>query len=150
MQPEEFWQEYLQAAGLPPDTRYLDCFHFELNERLANELLALVLSGKKRATASSLFSFEAEGIRLPQPGNHSIVTDWAGTPRCVIRTTAVTMLPFGEMTFELCSREGEDDTLASWQRGHRRFFMEEGAELGYEFTEDMPIVLEEFEVVYRK
>ena len=57
MQPEEFWQEYMQAAELPPNTSYLDCFHFELNERLANELLALVLSGKKRATASSLFSF---------------------------------------------------------------------------------------------
>lgn len=61
MQPEEFWQEYLQAAGLPPDTRYLDCFHFELNERLANELLALVLSGKNAPRRAACFPLKRRG-----------------------------------------------------------------------------------------
>ena len=83
-------------------------------------------------------------------GDYSIVTDWAGTPCCILRITAVTVLPFCEMSYGICSREGEYETLESWQRGHRRFFTEEGAELGYEFAEDMPIVFEEFEVVYRK
>ena len=45
--------------------------------------------------------------------------------------------------------EGEDDSLESWQKSHKRFFEEEGKELGYEFSEDMLVIFEEFEVVYK-
>ena len=54
------------------------------------------------------------------------------------------------MTIDICKREGEDDTLESWQQGHRHFFTEEGKAMGYEFSETMPVVFEDFEVVYRK
>jgi uncharacterized protein YhfF len=29
------------------------------------------------------------------------------------------------MTYDICKREGEDDTLASWHEGHIRYFKEE-------------------------
>lgn len=148
MHIEEFWRAFLSATGRAADTRYLDCFCFDLSERVANELLALVLCGKKRATASSLYAFAAEGSRVPQPGDLSIVTDWAGNPRCVIETTAVTVLPFCDVTFDLCKREGEDECLETWQAGHRRFFTEDGAALGYSFSETMPVVFEDFALVY--
>ena len=149
MDVKAFWRTFLEKTGRDADTQYLECFHFDLNERAANNLLSLVLEGRKRATASSLYAFAAEGCELPKPGSLSIVTDWAGVPHCVIETTAVTILPFREVTFEICSREGEDDSLESWQRGHTRFFTEDGKALGYEFSEDMPVVFEDFEVVYR-
>ena len=149
MDVKTFWSAFLKETKRDADTQYLECFHFDLNERSANNLLALVLAGKKRATASSLYAFAAEQMELPKPGSLSIVTDWAGVPHCVIETTAVTILPFREVTFEICSREGEDDSLESWQRGHTRFFTEDGKALGYEFSEDMPVVFEDFEVVYR-
>ena len=148
MSIEDFWRAFLSASGRDADTRYQDCFSFDLSERVANELLALVLCGKKRATASSLYAFEAEGGRIPQPGDLSIVTDWAGTPHCVIETVAVTVLPFCDMTFDICKREGEDECLETWQAGHRRFFTEDGAARGYSFSETMPVVFEEFVVVY--
>lgn len=149
MDTELFWRRFLAETGRDPNTKYLECFHFDLNERSANALLALVLEGKKRATSSSLYAFQLEGCEMPKPGSLSIVTDWDGNPRCVIETTSVVVLPFCEITFELCSREGEDDTLESWQRGHRRFFTQDGKALGYEFSEDMPVIFEDFEVVYR-
>ena len=150
MSIDRFWKDFLSHTGRDPETKYISCFHFELTERWANELLGLVLSGKKRATASSLISFEIENEPLPGPGDLSIVTDWAGEPRCVIETTCVTVLPFNAMTFDICSREGEDECLETWVDGHRRFFTAEGNEMGYEFCEDMPVVFEDFEVVYSK
>jgi uncharacterized protein YhfF len=54
------------------------------------------------------------------------------------------------MTYDICKREGEDDTLESWQKGHRHFFTEEGKELGYVFSESMPVIFEDFKVVYTK
>ena len=147
MTTEQCWRTFLQETGRNPETRYLESFHFDNNERSANALLALVLSGRKRATASSLYAFpEGQG---PKPGDLSIVTDWAGNPHCVIETRAVTILPFREMTFEICSREGEDECLETWQEGHRRFFTQDGEEMGYTFTEDMPVLFEDFEVVYQ-
>ena len=149
MTVNEFWQEFLTSAKLDSSTKYLDCFHFDLTEEWANKLLALVLEGKKKATASSLYSFEKTLGRLPQVGDYSIVTDWDGNPRCVIETIAVTILPFNEMTYDICKREGEDDTLESWKEGHRHFFTEDGKEEGYEFSETMPVVFEDFVVVFR-
>ncbi|QUH28557.1 ASCH domain-containing protein [Vallitalea guaymasensis] len=144
-----FWEKFLKKTGRYETTRYLEVFHFELTEKLANELLRLVLIGQKQATASSLWGYEIEGERVPEVGDLSIVADWEGVPRCVIETTQVTIIPFSDITYDICKREGEDDTLESWREGHIRFFNEEGKELGYEFKDDMPVIFEDFEVVYQ-
>ena len=125
----------------------LEKWHFELTEGAANYLLGLVLEGKKRATASSLWGYELEGEPLPKVGEMSIITYWDGTPGCVIRTTNVRIIPYRDMTFDIAKLEGEDDTLESWQKNHEAFFIEEGKELGYTFSEDMPVIFEEFVVV---
>jgi uncharacterized protein YhfF len=57
---------------------------------------------------------------------------------------------FEDITFGICQREGEDECLETWREGHRRYFKEDGKNLGYEFSEDMPVVFEDFEVVYSK
>lgn len=150
MMIEDFWHRFLVEKRLPQDNTYFDCFHFELTEKWAEELLRLVFCDQKKATASSLYAYEKENLRLPEVGDFSIVTNWAGEPKCVIQTSKVRILPFREMTYDICKLEGEDDTLASWQSVRQRFFKEEGQELGYEFTEDMPVVFEEFEVVYQE
>ncbi len=146
---DEFWKKFLNETNRDKDTKYLDAFHFELTEKWANELLRLVLIGQKKATASSLRGYEIEGERIPKVGDLSIVTDWEGIPRCVIETTKITIIPFSEMTYDICKREGEDDTLESWVKGHTNFFTEEAKQLGYEFTSDMPVIFEDFEVVYQ-
>ena len=46
-------------------------------------------------------------------------------------------------------REGEDDSLDSWRESHIAFLTEEGRQLGYEFSEDMPVIFEEFKLVYK-
>ena len=147
---ESFLQDFLKEKGMDPKTKYIDVFHFELTEYWANELLRLVLEGRKRATSSSLLSYEIEGDTVPEKGSYSIVTDWEGVPKCVIETTNVRILPFKDITYDICKLEGEDDSLESWRKGHISFFKEEGKELGYEFSEEMPVVFEEFEVVYQR
>lgn len=142
-----FWKRFLKEKQLSQNTQYLEAFHFEATKEGANHLLELVLSGQKRATASSLSAWIIEGTK-PKVGDYSIVTDWDGKPRCVIQTVHTMELPFREMTYEICKREGEDECLETWQQNHRHFFAADGKELGYEFTEDMMVVFEDFEVVY--
>ena len=41
------------------------------------------------------------------------------------------------------------DVTACWQLRHRRFYQAERQEQGYAFTEDMPVLFEDFQVIYR-
>lgn len=146
---DQYWKPFLEHTNRSSQEKYFSCFYFDTTEASANHLLGLVLSGRKRATASSGLYFKNSNTPLPKPGDLSIVTDWNGTPHCVIETTKVTALPFREITFDICKREGEDETLASWQAGHIRFFTDEGMAEGYAFSWDMPVVFEDFEVIYK-
>ena len=142
---ESYWKRFLEDKDLDLNTKCLEAFHFEVTEKLANELLELVLEGKKRATSSSLTEYESEST-VPKIGDYSIVTDWNENPRCVIKTTAVTILPFKDIDFDLCKKEGEDDCLETWREGHIKFFTNISKT---EFDENMMVVFEEFEVVYK-
>jgi uncharacterized protein YhfF len=145
-----FWATFLKAAGPAAGARFYEAFSFGDSESLANELAELVLRGSKRATAGSVWTFEARGKPLPQPGDLSIVTDWSGSPLCVIETKTLDVVPFREVGAEFAATEGEGDgSLFFWRDAHRQYFTRECDRIGRRFTEDMPVACERFEVVYR-
>lgn len=127
----------------------LEKWHFELTEGACNYLLDLVLKGQKKATASSVLGYQIEGEEIPKEGNLSVIIDWDGNPRCVIKTTRVRIIPYKDITFDIAKLEDEDDTLESWRKNHEKFFTEEGKDLGYKFSEEMEVIFEEFEVIER-
>jgi hypothetical protein len=69
-----FWAGFVAHLGHDPGERLLDVFHFDDNQPSADELADLVLAGRKRATASLVWAYEAEGQRMPQPGDLSART----------------------------------------------------------------------------
>ncbi len=142
------WADYLRSSGLDPATRYAS-WRFSDNARDANQLVRLVLAGKKRATAPSVWELEGRGEPVPRVGDHAVVTDGAGVARCVVRTTRVTVVPFGEVSAEFAATEGEGDgSLAHWRKVHRAYYTRVLRPLGRAPTPDMPIACEEFEVVF--
>ena len=114
-------------------------------------LAELTRAGVKTATASAGPLYELEGEPLPETGEHSVILDSRDEAVCVIRTTRVYTVPFNQVSAEQARKEGEGDhSLAYWRRVHEDFFRAELAEAGLAFTPDMPVVCEEFEVVYPK
>lgn len=128
--------------------RLLWRFFFGSNPNQAAHLLSLILAGDKTATSSAVIEYEATKTPMPERGSLSIVLDGHGQPGCIIETHAVQKLPFSEMNFALCSKEGEDDNLKSWQTKHLKFFKEIAQEFGQEFTDQSEIIFEEFRVIY--
>ena len=146
---ESFWRSFASAVKRPVDEFFYEAFYFGDSEALANELASLVLQGKKLATAGSVWSAEAEGKRLPRPGDLSIVISWSGEPLCVIETESVTVLHFNQVQADFAAAEGEGDgTLASWQQAHRSYFSRECAAAGRQFSENMLVACERFKVLY--
>lgn len=125
-------------------------WHFCDNQADADELVELVLAGRKRATAALLWSYEAEGEALPQAGDFDIVTDWSGRARCVIRTISVEVVPFEAVSSDFAAAEGEGDgSLEYWREAHRAAFGRELAAAGAALTPEAPVVCRRFEVVFR-
>lgn len=113
-------------------------------------LAALVLSGKKTATASAYDLYAYDNEELPRPGDHSVILDADDNAVCVIRNTAVSVVPFNDVDEEHARREGEGDlSLEHWRDVHRNLFTQWLEEAGMEFSENMPVVLETFQVVFR-
>ena len=149
---EALWAKFLASgtaeAAAAARARYTS-WHFGSGAEMADELLELVLSGRKRATAGALWSYEHEGEGVPTVGDYSVITDGAGTARCIIRTTRVEVVPFDEVGAEFAAAEGEGDlSLDYWREGHWHYFTLELAEFGRAPEADMPVVCERFEVVY--
>ena len=118
-----FWAAFCRTRTTDPTPRFLEAFHFDDNEPSANELAALVLQGRKRATAALLWAHERENKPAPRPGDLSIVTDFAGNAVCVIETVRVDIVAFDEVSAEFAATEGEGDgSLAYWRRAHDEFF----------------------------
>lgn len=117
-------------------------FVFGDSRALCDALLALVRAGTKRATCEALRSYERDGDPLPQVGRRDIALDFDGNPQLVIETTEVVIRRFCEVDADFALAEGEDETLAGWQAGHRAYFERTGG-----WTADMPVVCERFRLV---
>lgn len=141
---EGFWREFADANGV--DARYEAwAFGGAATPELANDLALLVRDGPKRATTGRLDQFEPDDEPLPVIGGYSVILDGAGQPVCIIRTTQVDTVPFGEVDEEFAWVEGEGDrSLAYWRAAHERFFASEGTPI----ADDDLVVLERFELVW--
>ena len=124
--------------------------HFCAEEVGANACATLVHDGVKKATCSMKYWYETEGLPMPAVDHLMVVLTWNGEPSSIIRVTQVSECRFREITAEWALAEGEGDrTLESWRRGHRAFFEKECEQIGVPFTEDIVLVQEHFQVVYR-
>jgi uncharacterized protein YhfF len=145
----DFWAEALARVPRLSAAHFYEDFCFGDSPRLADELAALVLQGRKRATAGLVWVFEAQHKALPGPGSLSIVKSGAEQPLCVIETTRLDLLPFDQVDAEFAYEEGEGDgTLESWRRNHQAYFARECARIGRVPQPDMPVACERFRLVY--
>jgi len=147
---EAMWRAFrLARPELANAQTPYSAWHFCDNQADADALAELVVNGRKRATASALWLYETEDDLVPQVGDLSVVTDWAGRARCVIRTTAVGIVAFEDVSEEFAATEGEGDgSLAYWRDAHAAAFSRELSLIGRALAPDMPVVCERFEVVF--
>lgn len=144
---DQFWSQCRATIPGLPDTP-CEAWAFGATTEHADELLDLVLSGTKTATASSLWDYEHSGDPLPAVGDFSIILDGEGSPKALIETTLVEVVPFNKVSEAHAYGEGEDDrSLESWRDIHERFWRRfSDNSRGYE--PDMPVICERFQLRY--
>lgn len=106
---------------------------------LADELLALILDGRKRATCWSA----EEGLKGTELGGCWVVEDGRGRPRAVLKTVELRQQHFDQVDANFAAAEGEGDlSLTHWRNSHRAYFTKNGG-----FAPDMLLWCERFELI---
>ncbi|GLS29741.1 Uncharacterized protein YhfF [Mesorhizobium albiziae] len=123
---------------------YADAVSFAFGDspELADELLALVLSGRKTATCGALRDY---GVAEPMPvvGRRDVVLDGQGRRAAVIETVEAIQRRFDEVDAAFARDEGEGDLSHEyWRKAHEAYFARNGG-----FSPDMILVCERFRLV---
>ena len=149
---EVYWQQFLST--LPEDSPYRTRTYLAEgwgdSPAMADELGELIARGIKTATCSALWEWEAEGKPVPQEGLLTIVLGGRGEPLCIVETTDVSIRNYNEVGSDFAQKEGEGDfSLDYWREAHRNFFSRTLPKIGREFSEEMPLVCERFQLIYK-
>lgn len=132
-------------ASLKLPTRYANAktFSFGDSAALNEELLALVLSGKKTATCGALRDFGdgPDQEAMPVQGRVDIALDNRKKPSCALETIGVSICRFDEVAEDFALAEGEGN-FTEWRKGHIAFFQRNGG-----WSPDMELVCERFKLV---
>jgi uncharacterized protein YhfF len=148
---KEYWRRFCDLHTEVAADHPFQVWHFGDSRELAEELCALVLRGRKTATACLLWEAEAQPESAPVLDGYSVITDFDGYPQCILKTTEIRVLPFSDVDREFAAEEGEGDlSLAYWRRLHWDYFSRKCLELQKEVSDSMPVICERFELVYQE
>jgi len=109
------------------------------------ELISLILQGKKRATAGTLeWDYQENGEPIESVGEKLAVLNSDGLHVATIQATKVEVVRFADVPDEFALAEGEGDLSGDdFRKGHLRYWSKQGLTI----TDETKIVLLYFELV---
>jgi len=110
-----------------------------------DELIALILDGKKRATAGTLeWDYRSNGEVIEYVGEKLAVLNNEGEHVATIQATRVEVVRFAEVPDEFALAEGEGDLSGDdFRNGHFQYWSRQGLKI----TDDTEIVLLYFDLI---
>lgn len=145
----KFWEACKQAR---PDLNLGSTYRTRLignSPEMNNVIIDLIVKGQKVGTFPLPWQLEKMGEAIPKIGDCTIQVDYYGNPKIVVRTTAIDVLPFRNITAEHTVIDGPSvRDLTVWRNIHIPYFTAALAKFGLTFTEDTPTCVERFELIY--
>lgn len=146
---DAFWRRASGAvAEIRPDEEY-QVRWIGLDDTTTQQVLDLVSTGDKTGTYTLPWLVEASGQPTPAIGDAIILIDFGGHPRLLVRLTAIEEVSFGDIT-EL--HTGVDGTpvrdLTVWKPLHTRYWNDMLEPYGRSVSEEMPVWVEKFELLF--
>ncbi|KMM39159.1 ASCH domain-containing protein [Guptibacillus hwajinpoensis] len=139
---QNYWDHYWKGREKPPS---VTAWQFGDDP---DQLAKLVMKGIKTATCSAHIFYELDQEPLPTTQDYSVILNSQNEPVAIIKTVEVSTLPMNEVSEEFAAAEGEGDrSYEYWWNVHEAFFTSELKEVEREFSEDLLVVCERFELI---
>lgn len=144
-----FWQT---AKRLHPDTVRGDSFRVRAlgnTREMMNAILGHVLCGEKRGTFSLPWLHALDPSAAPRLGDYVILVDYDGKPAALVTTRKLENVTYDTLTGDHTSVDGPSmRDPAVWKGVHQAFWTKQLAAVGLQFSKDMPVVVEHFELLH--
>ena len=138
----------LEAVFPGEDDRYFLPMSIGNAPEHADEGAALILNGTKTLTSSPFWNYPDGNV--PFVGALGVLLDGSQTPRGIVETTRVEIMPFAAITEEMARAYGEGErTVEWWLRVMGAFYRVSAARYRAVLTDDTPLIWEWFAVVHR-
>ena len=151
-QAQAYWNNYWENLGKnAPENVTAEQWGWE-GTPMADELADLILAEIKTGSCSAYDEWVHYGIEpMDKIGSYTVVLNRFPQPVGIVKYTNMTILPMNEVTPEMAATEGEGDlSYDYWYNAHVTFFTELMPEIGKEFSPEMLLVYEQFELVDKK
>jgi len=148
---EIFWRSFLYSESSPKNANDLFQISYQIgaDENDADEGSKLIVNGDKTATSALLWEFEDNGEPLPEIGYLCVIEDGKNKPVCVVKTTWVKTIPFGEVDASFAHDYSETSgTLEDWYKVFGEYYSIQCESMGRKLTNNTPLVCERFQVIF--
>lgn len=143
-----FWEAAKQAISQRLGDRFI-VRRIGGSADIVDMVMAVILSEDKTGTFGLPWLQERMPETKPWIGGHTVLVDMDGAPKAVIETMELTPTPLGGITEEHLQLEGPAvRTLDLWRSIHIEYWTTLLAPYDLEPTEDMPVNVERFELLY--
>jgi uncharacterized protein YhfF len=145
---EEYWIKACEQYGITADDYHCSTFGDPKFADYGDHVTELAMNETKRATAHLAMDFDINGVKRRQEGDYWVVLWENMKPAGVLKMVKVEERPFKDVDAAFAAREGEGDgSLEYWSRIHEDYFKLQLNTWGKEWSEDLPVVLESFDLV---
>jgi len=122
-----------------------------LNPQTTATILNIVAAGEKVGTFSMVWMHEKKPETRPFIAEQVVLCDYDGTPKILVRTTGLELVAWRDIGPQHTAIDGPGvRDLAAWRPVHWRLWSAQLEQLGLKASEDMPICVERFQVLYPK
>lgn len=147
-QQDAFWKTAKEAGAVSGDE--YSPRRIGGDQKTTNLILDVILKGEKTGT----FGLEALHERMPETkpfvGQYFVLLDGDDQPSAVIQTTDLKPIRYGDITQDDLAIEGPGARqIDVWQKIHQPYWERLLEPHGLKADDDMVVVMEKFEVVYR-
>ncbi|NKI25249.1 ASCH domain-containing protein [Arenibacter sp. 6A1] len=148
----DIWETYIESHSEFRNMEMPDYWHFHNNREDANRLAELILSGKKRAMSEPYSWYENGTMELDTIGAKHIIIDFDGKAQAIIEIKKIDTIPFNKISkdFAVLDMGTDIEPLRKWRKAHWDFFSTAMEQDGKKPTEEMLIVCEWFDTIWKK
>ena len=144
---DAFWARARAACPALPDVYQVRWIGLDAETTL--QIFDLIRIGDKTGTFTLPWIVERTGQPVPRVGDCIILIDMAGTPTLVVRLERIHLVPFGEITNADTAVDGTPvRDISVWKPLHTHYWGGMLAPFGLAVSDDMPVWIEAFSLLY--
>ena len=122
-----------------------------IDEESTGLILDFICKGLKIGTFSLPWVSDAEGYGETITGTYIILTDYYGVPKMIVEIQNPFLTTFGDIGPDVTKLDGPPvQDINIWKPLHREYWNGLLLEYGKECTNDMPVIVEPFKLVYEE